>query len=117
GKANDLCACFFEKFSAMISHITQSLHYNSFPFNSRGHAEPVHYLFHTAYFANAKENTETCCFPSSSYPALHHRLSCNASQCVNFSGLHAAVCVEYPGHFSFTCSIIRCGNVDAGADK
>ena len=77
----------------------------------------MHYIGHITYFAKSIEYAETGSFLSSAYAALGYGFTGNAALRIDVAGAHTGVGIEYPGHLSFSCSIIRGRNVDAGAYK
>src|SRR5688500_2789922 len=101
----------------MVTYIAKALYNHSFSFYSQLHTKPVHHFSHVTYFPYAKKNTETCCFPSSSNSTLRDRLPGNTTLCIYFTGAHTAVTIEYPRHFSLTCPVIRCRNINARTYK
>jgi len=116
-QGNHFRSAFPKEFGGMITHIPQSLHHHSLSFHTCGKAESFHYIFHMQDFADTVKHTQPGGFPSSPDTALGHRFARNTTQRIDFAGPHAHVCVKDPGHLPFTRSIIRGGNVSAGADK
>ena len=101
----------------MITHISQTLHHYSFSFNTNCQSQFLHYIWHIAHFTQAKENTKTCCFTTATNTTLCYRFTGYTTGCINLTRMHSRISIQYPGHFSFTGSIIRCRYISAGADK
>src|SRR5262245_29361692 len=94
GNTDDFAAIFFrEKLCSVIAHIPEALKDNSLSLQPRRESQFLQVIWIPESFTYAELDSSTRCFPSAVDPTLRNRLTCDAGEIIDSSGIKGIVCI------------------------